>query len=89
MGNVSARMYSGKDELIETLPRQAVEMVRWAESIQYLDKEKGVKRWVGFGPEVKVGRGLVKRDVSGEVVMVGEGMGGKEWEEVVKFVEGS
>lgn len=89
VGNVSARMYSGKDELIETLPRQAVEMVRWAESIQYLDKEKGVKRWVGFGPEVKVGRGLVKRDVSGEVVMVGEGMGGKEWEEVVKFVEGS
>ncbi|KAF8440579.1 acyl transferase/acyl hydrolase/lysophospholipase [Terfezia claveryi] len=90
VGNVTARVYESEGELRETLPRQAVEEVRWAESVQYLEKEKGVVRWVGFGPEVKVGRGLVKKDirVESEVIMVGEGMEGKEMEEVVQLLGG-
>ncbi|RPB22519.1 FabD/lysophospholipase-like protein, partial [Terfezia boudieri ATCC MYA-4762] len=90
VGNVTASVYESEGELREMLPRQAVEEVRWAESVQYLEKEKGVCRWVGFGPEVKVGRGLVRKDihVESEVIMVGEGMEGKELEEVVELIGG-
>ncbi|KAF8425238.1 acyl transferase/acyl hydrolase/lysophospholipase [Tirmania nivea] len=89
VGNVTARVYETERELRDILPRQAVEAVRWAESIQYLEREKGVNRWIGFGPEVKVGRGLVKRDIRGEseVIMVGEGMKGKELGGVVELLE--
>lgn len=90
VGNVSATVYGSEEELREILPKQAVEGVRWAESVVYLEKTKGVRRWIGFGPEIKVGRGLVKRDINSEaeVVMVGEGMGGAEWEHVVRILEG-
>lgn len=90
VGNVSARVYGSEKELRETLPRQAVERVRWAESVRYLEEERGVTRWLGFGPEVKVGRGLVRRDVraDAELVMVGEGMERKDWEGVVRMLEG-
>ncbi|KAF8470820.1 acyl transferase/acyl hydrolase/lysophospholipase [Kalaharituber pfeilii] len=85
VSNVTAREYVSEAELREILPRQAVEKVRWADSVSWLGKEKGVVRWVGFGPEVKVGRGLVKKNVDRDVVMVGEGMTGKEWEDVARL----
>jgi len=90
VGNVTASVYETEAELREVLPMQAVKKVRWAESLRYLEKEKGVCRWVGFGPEVKVGRGLVKRNIRGEseVIMVGEGMERKELEGVVELLEG-
>ena len=90
VGNALARAYSGEQELRDMLPRQAVERVRWLESVRWLEEEKGVRRWIGFGPEVKVGRGLVKRDVcpEAEVVMVGEEMEISEWERVARLLEG-
>jgi len=90
ISNVTGSVYETERELREVLPRQAVERVRWAESVQYLEKEKGVGRWVGFGPEVKVGRGLVRKGIhaESEVIMVGEGMEGKELEWVVGLLEG-
>ena len=90
VGNVTARVYETEEQLREILPRQVVKEVRWAESVWYLEKEKSVSRWIGFGPEVKVGRGLVKKDIHGEseVIMVGSGMQGKELEGVVGLLEG-
>ena len=88
VGNVTARLYTSERELREILPTQAVEKVRWLESIRYLEDELGVERLVGFGPDVRVGRGLVKRDVKGEVYMVAEGMNPRELEDTVRFFEG-
>ena len=62
ISNVSALPFKSKDDLKDLLARQAVETVRWWESIKYLDKEAKTKRWLGLGPG-KVGRNLVGKEV--------------------------
>ncbi|KAI9850871.1 MAG: hypothetical protein M1824_003025 [Vezdaea acicularis] len=62
ISNVSARPFSSASELKDLLARQAVETVRWWDSIRYLDQEFGVRRWIGLGPG-KVGRNLVGKEV--------------------------
>jgi [acyl-carrier-protein] S-malonyltransferase len=62
ISNVSARPFQSKDDLKDLLARQAVETVRWWDSIKYLDHDAGTKRWLGLGPG-KVGRNLVGKEV--------------------------
>ena len=62
ISNVSARPFQSKDDLKDLLARQAVETVRWWDSVKYLDQEAGTKRWLGLGPG-KVGRNLVGKEV--------------------------
>jgi [acyl-carrier-protein] S-malonyltransferase len=62
ISNVSARPITSAENLRDLLARQAVETVRWWDSIKYLDQEMGVRRWVGIGPG-KVGRNLVGKEV--------------------------
>ena len=62
VSNVTARPIGSKNELRDLWARQAVETVRWWESIKYLDQECKVRRWVGVGPG-KVGRNLVGKEV--------------------------
>ena len=62
VSNVSARPFINAANLRELLSRQAVETVRWWDSIRYLDQEQGVRRWVGIGPG-RVGRNLVGKEV--------------------------
>ena len=58
----------------DLLARQCTETVRWWDSVRYLDKEEGVKRWIGLGPG-KVGRNLVGKEVG----MQGRVKGGGVW----------
>jgi [acyl-carrier-protein] S-malonyltransferase len=62
ISNVSGLPFQSKDDLKDLLARQAVETVRWWDSIKYLDHEAGTKRWLGLGPG-KVGRNLVGKEV--------------------------
>ncbi|KAH7026112.1 malonyl CoA-acyl carrier protein transacylase [Microdochium trichocladiopsis] len=62
VSNVSARPFRDADDVRELLARQCLETVRWWESIQYLDREEKVRRWIGIGPG-KVGRNLVGKEV--------------------------
>ena len=62
ISNVSALPFQSKEDLKDLLARQAVETVHWWKSIQYLDQEAKVKRWLGLGPG-KVGRNLVGKEV--------------------------
>ena len=62
ISNISARPFQSKDDLKDLLARQAVETIRWWDSIKYLDHEAGTKRWLGLGPG-KVGRNLVGKEV--------------------------
>lgn len=62
VSNVSGLPFKSKDDLIDRLSRQAVETVRWWDSIKYLDQTAKVKRWLGVGPG-KVGRNLVGKEV--------------------------
>ncbi|MCJ1380526.1 hypothetical protein MMC17_003634 [Xylographa soralifera] len=70
VSNVSARPFESKEELRELVSRGCVETVRWWDSIRWVDREFGVRRWVGCGPGV-VGRNLVGKEV---------GMRGREGE---------
>ncbi|MCJ1416858.1 hypothetical protein MMC32_003197 [Xylographa parallela] len=70
VSNVSARPFASKEELRELVSRGCVETVRWWDSIRWVDREFGVRRWVGCGPGV-VGRNLVGKEV---------GMRGREGE---------
>ena len=49
-------------QMRDLLARSCVETVRWWASVQYLDRNEGVRRWVGIGPG-KVGRNLVGKEV--------------------------
>jgi [acyl-carrier-protein] S-malonyltransferase len=60
--NVSGKPAESKDELINNLSRQAVDTVMWWDSIKYLDREAGCRRYLGVGPG-KVGRNLVSKEV--------------------------
>jgi [acyl-carrier-protein] S-malonyltransferase len=62
ISNVSGLPFKSKDDLEDLLSRQAVETVRWWDSIKYLDQTAKVKRWLGVGPG-KVGRNLVGKEV--------------------------
>lgn len=75
VSNVSARPFGSIDQLKELLSRQAVETIRWWDSIRYLDQEVGIRRWIGLGPG-KVGRNLVGKEVGmrGKDVIKGGGV---------------
>jgi [acyl-carrier-protein] S-malonyltransferase len=60
--NVSGKPAESKEDLMNCLSRQAVETVLWWDSIKYLDREAGTRRWLGVGPG-KVGRNLVSKEV--------------------------
>ncbi len=62
ISNVSARPFESRENLKDLLARQAVETIRWWDSIRYLDQEEKVRRWIGVGPG-KVGRNLVGKEV--------------------------
>lgn len=62
ISNVSGLPFKSEDDLKDLLSRQAVETVRWWDSIKYLDQTAKVKRWLGVGPG-KVGRNLVGKEV--------------------------
>lgn len=74
ISNVSARPFKSRADLKDLLARQAVETVRWWESVRYLDQEEHVSRWIGIGPG-KVGRNLVGKEVG----MKGQVKGGGVW----------
>lgn len=62
VSNVSARPFGSANQIRELLSRQAVDTVRWWDSVRWLDQEEGVRRWIGIGPG-KVGRNLVGKEV--------------------------
>ena len=62
ISNVTSRPMGSATEVRDLLARQCVETVRWWGSIKYVDREMGVRRWVGVGPG-KVGRNLVGKEV--------------------------
>ena len=92
ISNVSSRPFSSAKDLQDLLARQAVETIRWWDSIKFLDQELGVRRWVGIGPG-KVGRNLVGKEVGmqGADVVRGGGVWGlshpREVEGVLKGLE--
>ena len=88
LANVTARPYESVEELREVLARQCTTTVRWAESIQYLDHERDVTRWIGIGPGM-VGRNLVGREVRGGMKrVVGiEGVDAKSIEDALNELE--
>ena len=69
VANVTARPYASADELRTLLARQCTATVRWAESVRYLDRDRGVSRWIGIGPG-KVAINLVGREVRGGMASV-------------------
>lgn len=74
VSNVSARPFADKKQLKDHLSRQASETVLWHKSIQFLDRQERVRRWIGIGPG-KVGRNLVGKEVG----MKGAVKGGGVW----------
>ena len=62
VSNVSGLPFKSEDDLKDLLSRQAVETIRWWDSIKYLHQTAKVKRWLGVGPG-KVGRNLVGKEV--------------------------
>ncbi len=92
VSNISARPFESVADLKDLLARQAVETVRWWDSIRFLDQEMKVRRWVGLGPG-KVGRNLVGKEVGmrGKDIVSGGGVWGvsepKEVEIVLRGLE--
>ncbi|GAM84274.1 hypothetical protein ANO11243_022680 [Dothideomycetidae sp. 11243] len=90
VSNVSARPFASREELKDLLARQCVETVLWHASIQYLDREERVRRWIGIGPG-KVGRNLVGKEVGIKGAVKGGGVWGisepREVEEVLRGLE--
>ena len=62
ISNVSGRPFKSKEDVQDLLARQAIETVKWWDSLKYLDGQAKVKRWLGLGPG-KVGRNLVGKEV--------------------------
>ena len=62
ISNVTSRPMRDVAEMKDLLARQCVETVRWWGSLKFVDREMGVRRWVGIGPG-KVGRNLVGKEV--------------------------
>ncbi|KAI5784782.1 acyl transferase/acyl hydrolase/lysophospholipase [Pyronema domesticum] len=85
--NVTARVYESKERLRELLSKQCTATVRWADSVNYLDYEEGVTRWIAIGPS-KVAKNLVRREIrGGEDRIVGiEGHNARNIEEAVKLL---
>ncbi|KAK5239090.1 hypothetical protein LTR40_014870, partial [Exophiala xenobiotica] len=61
ISNITARPFQSKEDLIQNLSQQAVGTIAWWDSIKYLDKQAGTRRWLGVGPG-KVGRNLVSKE---------------------------
>lgn len=89
ISNISALPFRSADDVRDLLSRQAVETVRWWDSIKYLHQERGVKRWIGIGPG-KVGRNIVGKEV-GRASTKGGGVWGlsdpREVDEILKALE--
>ncbi|CAZ84093.1 unnamed protein product [Tuber melanosporum] len=64
VSNVSGRPYRHLIEMRNNLPWQCVKTVRWKDSIEWLEKNCGVSRWVGIGPG-RVQTNLVGQEVKG------------------------
>jgi [acyl-carrier-protein] S-malonyltransferase len=62
ISNVTARPFDSKRGIINNLARQAIDTVLWWDSLKYLDREVGCRRYLGVGPG-KVGRNLVSKEV--------------------------
>lgn len=62
ISNVTALPFSSKEDLIQNFARQAIDTILWWDSIKYLDRQAGTRRWLGVGPG-KVGRNLVSKEV--------------------------
>ncbi|EXJ86101.1 [acyl-carrier-protein] S-malonyltransferase [Capronia coronata CBS 617.96] len=62
ISNVTARPFESKEDLMNNLARQAIDTVLWWDSIKYLDRQAGTRRYLGVGPG-KVGRNLVSKEV--------------------------
>jgi [acyl-carrier-protein] S-malonyltransferase len=90
--NITAKPFVSREQVKDLLARQAVETVRWWDSIKYLDQKEKVRRWVGIGPG-KVGRNLVGKEVGmrGKDVVKGGGVWAitdpSEIEEVLRGLE--
>lgn len=90
ISNVSARPFADRQQLKDMLARQCVETVLWHDSIQYLDRQAKVRRWIGIGPG-KVGRNLVGKEVGMQGAVKGGGVWGvnepSDIEEVMRALE--
>lgn len=64
ISNITARPFPlhSPVQVRDLLARSCVETVAWWASVQYLDRDEKVRRWVGIGPG-KVGRNLVGKEV--------------------------
>lgn len=62
VSNVTARPFQSKEDILQNLSQQAVGTIMWWDSIKYLHKRAGTRRWLGLGPG-KVGRNLVSKEV--------------------------
>ncbi|PWW78632.1 FabD/lysophospholipase-like protein [Tuber magnatum] len=88
ISNVSGRPYRNLIEMRENLSRQCVETVRWKDSIEWLEKQCGVDRWVGIGPG-RVQTNLVGQEVKGgrSSVVAVEGMDVQGMEDAAKALD--
>ena len=64
ISNITARPFPlhSRTQIRDLLARSCADTVAWWASVQYLDRDEGVRRWVGIGPG-KVGRNLVGKEV--------------------------
>lgn len=74
ISNITGRPFKSREELKDLLARSCCETVQWWKSVQYLDKQEKIRRWIGLGPG-KVGRNLVGKEVG----MKGQVKGGGVW----------
>lgn len=90
LSNYTARPYKSIAEIKDLLPKQAVQTVDWKGSIQYLDAERNVKKWIGIGPTTKVGRNLIGKEVSSgmkSVFTVGEDLDERGFADMVRELQ--
>ena len=78
ISNITARPFPthSRTQTRDLLARSCASTVAWWASVQYLDRDKGVRRWVGIGPG-KVGRNLVGKEVGIRATGGCEKAGGK------------
>lgn len=50
LSNVTARPYADEAEMKELLVAHCMEKVRWKDTIEWLERTKGVSLWLGIGP---------------------------------------
>ncbi|OJJ49503.1 hypothetical protein ASPZODRAFT_59014 [Penicilliopsis zonata CBS 506.65] len=72
ISNVSGLPFKSETDIKDLLSQQCISTVRWWDSIKFLDRERGIRSWIGLGPG-KVGRNLVGKEV-GRVQTKGDGV---------------